>query len=121
MTTYHAKYKGPVLDLRNCKALVRPCPTRSQGVLAQFDDRTTTLNGVKLGWGWHRFPARDFKRLGGAGPGYSQSHRRCLDREWRVRVKRAYAKRERSRKLLETYTHHREVPRVGTLPGQERR
>lgn len=43
-------------SLKNKTALVRPHPTDTGFVLAQFDDRATGL-----GYGWHRFPAHQFK------------------------------------------------------------
>lgn len=52
-------YVGPRTDLRGEEAMVRPkeqCPDGD--VVAQFDNM-----GLAEAFGWHRFPAADFKEM----------------------------------------------------------
>ena len=61
-----ATFIGPIAHLRGKTALVRD--HSRVAVLAQFDDRDATLEGLsylrnptRLGFGWHAFPIGDFQ------------------------------------------------------------
>jgi hypothetical protein len=68
----HATYVGPRADLRGRGALLMPSPSGDGAVQAQFDlngtDMTEGNDGGPLNYlcfGWHDFPARDFRCDGG--------------------------------------------------------
>lgn len=72
-------YIGPELPLRGLKAMLQPHPKRWRWCVAQFDDRTIRMDGTRgqpddeeaagyslpnsyLGFGWHEFRRKDFRR-----------------------------------------------------------
>lgn len=69
------EYIGPELPLRGLKALLQPHPKRWRWCRAQFDDRLLKKDGTRgdpgainnhaadyLGYGWHDFRRKDFRR-----------------------------------------------------------
>lgn len=75
----HAEYCGPLKELMGKRALVRPdetyeLPLEQRTLLAQFDGSNDWRasadsklkhpeTGALLCYGWHKFPASDFKIL----------------------------------------------------------
>ena len=52
-------YIGGVKRLKGKTALMLPTDDPDT-VKVQFDDKNLTWRNRKLGFGWHKFPARDF-------------------------------------------------------------
>lgn len=67
------EYTGKIPELQGATALVRPLtPNEARDLLhpperfamAQFDDTKLVFNGVKMGYSWSIFEAKDFSPIG---------------------------------------------------------
>lgn len=119
----HARYIGPRRDLKFCGALVRPDSRSRRRVLVQMN-RIRDANGKRCMpedetnecHGWHSMPRRHFV----IDRARSQSHQRKLSAEYWAR-KVASIPRDRETGMFTGGPKLRPTPRVGTIPGQERR
>lgn len=54
----HLRYNGPIEELHFKTTLARD--GKNGMVLCQFDDTELDIEGVRLGFNWHEFPAHHF-------------------------------------------------------------